>query len=155
MIELLSEIRERDKSYKLLMVGSGELKTAIEAKISQLNMFEHIQIIERIPNNEIWELYRFADAFVNLNQHEIFGMAILEAMYYGCKVVAWEAPGPNYVIENGKSGWLVKSNEEAVRTIIDLQETQILENANARVINHFTWNSSADKIYTILGEKNE
>lgn len=25
-----------------------------------------------------------ADSFVNLNQQEIFGMAILEAMYYGC-----------------------------------------------------------------------
>lgn len=35
-------------------------------------------------------------------------MAILEAMYYGCKVVAWDAPGPNLIIENGKSGWLVR-----------------------------------------------
>ncbi len=107
MIDILAKIREKDTSYKLLMVGTGELKTAVEDRIEKFNLQDIVQVVERIPNSDIWELYRLAGAFVNLNQQEIFGMAILEAMYYGCKVVAWKAPGPNLIIKKTEDlvGW--------------------------------------------------
>lgn len=153
MIDILAEIRKKDTDYKLLMVGTGELKVAVETRINELELQDAVQVVERIPNSDIWELYRLADAFVNLNQQEIFGMAILEAMYYGCKVVAWNAPGPNLIIENGKSGWLVKSDAEVIEKIID--ETDVSVEAHDRVLRDFTWDSSAEKIYRIVGGRNE
>ena len=78
MIDILAEIRKKDTDYKLLMVGTGELKVAVETRINELELQDAVQVVERIPNSDIWELYRLADAFVNLNQQEIFGMAILE-----------------------------------------------------------------------------
>ena len=105
-------------------------------------------MVERIPNSVIWELYRLADSFVNLNQQEIFGMAILEAMYYGCKVVAWNAPGPNLIIESGKSGWLAKSNEEVIEKIID--KTDVSIEAHHRAFRDFTWESSVKKMKQII-----
>ena len=89
MIQIYADIAKKDARYKLLMVGMGELKDEIIQCIDELGVSRGIRLIDRISNCDIWELYRFADAFVNLNQQEIFGMAILEAMYYGCKVVAW------------------------------------------------------------------
>lgn len=137
MIDILAEIREKDTSYKLLMVGAGELKTAVENRIEKLNLQDVVQLVERIPNSDIWELYRLADAFVNLNQQEIFGMAILEAMYYGCKVVAWKAPGPNLIIENGKSGFLVDTNYDLIDCIVNRMLEG--EDARRRIIECFTW----------------
>lgn len=150
MIEILSEIRKKSQEYKLLMVGTGELKTAVEEKINELGLADHVQMIERIPNRDIWELYRMADSFVNLNQQEIFGMAILEAMFYGCKVVAWKAPGPSLIIENGKFGWLSESNKEIIEKV--LNKTDITVEAHQRVLHEFTWESSAKKILSIVGE---
>lgn len=151
MIEILAEIRNKNKSYKLLMVGTGELKATVEAKIRELDLFDCVQMIERIPNSEIWELYRMADTFVNLNQQEIFGMAILEAMYYGCKVVAWKAPGPNLIIEPGKSGWLAKNNEEVIECVMNTKD--VSDKANTRISDRFTWKCSAKKMLSIIGEK--
>ena len=151
MIEIFFEVRKQAPSCKLLMVGTGELKTTVDAKIHELGLNDAVQKIERIPNSDIWELYRMADAFVNLNQQEIFGMAILEAMYYGCKVVAWEAPGPSYIIENGVSGWLVRSNAEAAEKILDAAD--LSEASERRILTSFTWQSSAEKILSISGEK--
>lgn len=148
MIEILSEIRKKDESYKLLMVGTGELKVAVEKRIKELDLSNYVQMKDRIPNNEIWELYRMAYTFVNLNQQEIFGMAILEAMYYGCKVVAWQAPGPNLIIEQGVSGWVADSNEEIISCIMNKEN--FCNNPHNRVINQFTWNSTAKKISKIL-----
>lgn len=141
MIGIFNNIVKVDKEYKLLIVGDGELKKQIESEVVKLNLKSNVQIIERIPNNKIWELYRIADVFVNLNQQEIFGMAILEAMYYGCKVVAWKAPGPNLIIESGKSGFLVNKNEDVEKLIINgkLDENDI----HNRVMEHFTWKNVA------------
>ena len=150
MIEIFSEVRKKDDCYKLLMVGKGELKHAVEDKINELGLADSVQMIAQIPNSDIWELYRFADAFVNLNQQEIFGMAILEAMYYGCKVVAWNAPGPNLIIENGKSGWLVKNTQEVIEKILNSEN--IKDEAHKRIAGEFTWESSAKKILSIVGE---
>ena len=141
MIEILSEIRKKNQSYKLLMVGTGELKTAVEKKIKELDLINDVQMIDRIPNSDIWELYRFAGAFVNLNRQEIFGMAILEAMYYGCKVVAWEAPGPNLIIENGKSGFLVNRHQVLLNCIIDGKLNE--EDIHRRIVDCFTWEQVA------------
>lgn len=151
MIDILAEIRKKDTNYKLLMVGTGELKAAVETRTKELALQDAVQLVERIPNSDIWELYRLADSFVNLNQQEIFGMAILEAMYYGCKVVAWVAPGPNLIIENGKSGWLTESNDEVMERILDA--TDVGEEAHRRILREFTWESSAKKIITIIGDQ--
>lgn len=151
MLQIMAEIRKKDEAYKLLMVGNGELKTAIENRIKELKLADSVQMIERIPNSDIWELYHMAEVFVNLNQQEIFGMAILEAMYYGCKVVAWNAPGPNLIIENGKSGWLTESNDEVIERILDA--TDVGEEAHRRILREFTWESSAKKIITVIGEQ--
>lgn len=151
MLEILSEIRKKDQSYKLLMVGSGELENIVNDKIKELELENHVQKIERIPNNNIWELYRLADTFVNLNKHEIFGMAILEAMYYGCKVVAWDAPGPRFIIENGISGYLGESNEEICNLILDSNLTK--SEAHRRVIENFVWESIAKRMFIFLHNK--
>jgi 1,2-diacylglycerol 3-alpha-glucosyltransferase len=151
MIEIFAELVKRDEAYKLLMVGSGELKTAVEAKIQELGLMTQVQMLERIPNSDIWELYCFAEAFVNLNQQEIFGMAILEAMYYGCKVVAWHAPGPDLIIENGVSGYLVNNNSQIIEILKSNKDNRL--QAHDRIVNEFTWNSTAEKIKMQVGRK--
>jgi len=151
MIELFSEIHSQDKAYKLLMVGTGDLKGSVLEKVRKQQLTAAVQIIERIPNEDIWELYRIADCFVNLNQQEIFGMAILEAMYYGCKVVAWKAPGPSFIIEDGVSGCLADSDEGIMKAIKD--KIIIPEAAHQRILTHFTWDRTAEIILSIAESK--
>ena len=57
--------------------------------------------------------------YVNLNRHEIYGMAILEAMYYECPVIAFHAPGPDFLLDNGRCGYLCGSDEEMLSALSD------------------------------------
>lgn len=147
MIDLFDRLHRRDSGYKLLMVGTGELRSAVDNAIADRGLSDAVQMIDRIPNKDIWELYRIADSFVNLNRQEIFGMAILEAMYYGCKVVAWEAPGPSFIIENGVSGCLADSDEGILKAIAE--DTILPEAAHRRILDHFTWDRTAEKLLSI------
>lgn len=151
MVEIFSDLVKKDNNYKLLMIGSGILKNDVEKTIHREQLDSKVQLLDRIPNKDIWELYRFAEAFVNLNQHEIWGMAILEAMYYGCKVVAWNAPGPDSMIENGVSGWIVENNQQVIEKIEDI--TPVGKAAHVRIMDEFLWETTATKIYSVL-EKN-
>ena len=141
LVDIFNKLLKKDKSYRLLVVGSGELKSTITAKIKEYQLADKIQMIDRIANYDIWELYCLADTFINLNRQEIFGMAILEAMYYGCKVVAQKAPGPDLIIENGISGYLTQNDEEMVQMIHNGRIEK--QKASRRVIDHFTWEVSA------------
>lgn len=150
MLDILNEIRKKDQSYKLLMVGTGEQENIVKGRIKELSLEDCVQLVVRIPNKDIWELYCLADAFVNLNQHEIFGMAILEAMYYGCKVVAWKAPGPNLIIENKISGYIATSNQEIEDFIINKNLSKSV--MKRRILDHFTWCATAEKISDVVRE---
>ena len=142
MVRLFAQLYGRDPSYRLFMVGTGELCEQVSSEVERLGLSDCVQMRDRIPNRDIWELYRIADCFVNLNRQEIFGMAILEAMYYGCKVVAWEAPGPSFIIEDGMSGCLADSDEEMIDKVFGCSISA--EEACRRVKNHFTWTRTAD-----------
>lgn len=144
MVELFRTLNQQNDDYRLLMVGSGELRPAVMEVAGRYGLQDKVRLIERIPNCDIWELYCMAEAFVNLNRQEIFGMAILEAMYYGCKVVAWKAPGPDYIIQNGVSGWLVAREEQAIEKILD--STDMSEAAHNRIISSFLWKSTAEEM---------
>ena len=151
MVRLFSALARKDDSYRLLMVGSGELRSDVVDAVSKHGLQSKARLLERIPNCDIWELYRMAEAFVNLNRQEIFGMAILEAMYYGCKVVAWEAPGPNYIIESGVSGWLVGSSEQVIERILDPEDLSAA--AHNRIVSSFLWRSTAERMLASMLER--
>lgn len=151
MIEIFSEISKIDHNYKLMIVGSGMLKDEVKAKIKELDVTDKVRMVEQIPNSDIWELYTLAEAFINLNQQEIFGMAILEAMYYGCKVVAWEAPGPNFIIEEGVSGYIVNSVDQVIDRVFNTNQFKCA--AHNRISEHFVWERTAEKISSVIRDE--
>lgn len=148
MIEIIKELHSIDPNYKLIMVGTGPLESIIKNKINDYELQNVVKRIDKLPNSQVWELYSFSDCFVNLNEQEIFGMAILEAMYYGCKVVAWNAPGPNFIIEDNVSGFIVSSMEEMINKIEDSKDMS--SNSKIRVVNNFTWDIIAKNIKNIV-----
>lgn len=78
-------------------------------------------------------------------------MALLEAMFYGCKVVAWTAPGPEFIIENGKSGYLAKSKDDIIEKITD--DKIFSYAAHERVISNFTWKKTSEIMSKVIGNK--
>ena len=93
-----------------------------------------------------------SECYVNLNTHEIFGMAILEAMYYENVVVALRAPGPELIIEDGVSGYLCDSEEELLETVKNTDKQTMGTQAKRRVLQNFIWENSVKKMCRIIEE---
>ncbi len=150
LVEFFKTLSGADSRFRLLMVGTGPLEAQTHLRARALGLEQQIRFLPQVPNCHMWELYRLSEAFVNWNRQEIFGMALLEAMYYGCKVVAWHAPGPDLIIEDGASGFLVDSEAEALRR---LTEHHPLGNApRQRVLTRFTWDAAAHSFMQTAGK---
>lgn len=150
VIELMKKLPEQ---YYFLIIGTGKLDEQLQNQLETYKFQERCCWIKRIANERIHEYYACSDYFVNFNDKEIFGMSILEAMYQGCTVIANHAPGPDSIIEHGKSGYLVSDVNEM---ILYIQEEKQLDNydISSRISEHFTWARSVEKVSNWLENEN-
>lgn len=136
----------KDKSARLMMVGQGVLREQIEIQIKERKLEDRVNLIERVDYKDIWQLYKLSDVYINLCPIEIWGMTILEAMYYGIGVISLIAPGPNMMIIDGETGFLADSYQEIIHLLDELVEfdRDMLKKARDRVLTDFSWKRSAD-----------
>ena len=153
MTQIFQKLYEKDANYRLLMVGQGELLEAVEQEIENRQLGKLVTIHKKVPNDRMWELYRLAECYVNLNTHEIFGMAILEAMYYENVVVALRAPGPELIIENERTGYLCEDEGSLIHRVLTVDKKMIGKVAHENIVEHFLWEKSAAMIRKIIEEK--
>ena len=141
MLRIFMEVNRKNRRTRLLMVGQGKLKQEVLRFIDRHSLYDRVNTINSINNKDIWELYLLADMFVNLNKHEIFGMAIMEAMYYGCRVIAYQAPGPNLLITDSVTGDIAANDKEIVMKILDFKDYS--EASHAYAVDRFSWKQTA------------
>lgn len=117
MVSLFVRLYRKHPTLRLCMIGTGELENDVRAAIADAGIDGAACLLSRVPNSEMWEFYRMSCCYVNLNHHEIYGMAILEAMYYECPVIAFHAPGPDFLLDDGHYGRLCASEEEMISAL--------------------------------------
>ena len=110
------------------------------------------RMIPQLPNESVHVYYHACDAFVNLNDQEIFGMSLLEAMFAGCPPVARHAPGPDLIIEDGLRGWLCSTGPQLAEALGRITP-EMGAAAQRRINEHFLWQNSAELALTLLPAK--
>lgn len=146
MLQIFSQAKnESQKPFKLLMVGKGELRGVLEEKIEALGLSRDVTLLESVPYENMWEIYVSADYFVNLNRGEIFGMAIMEAVYYCTSVAASRALGPSMTLNGMEGHCLCDTDEQIVQWLTaPYPAREVLERSAKRMAETFTWERCAD-----------
>lgn len=126
----------------LVMIGAGAMDEAVAGEAEKLGVRDALVRIARLPNEQVQQYYAACDYYVNFNEHEIFGMSILEAMYQDCVVLACHAPGPDFIIEDGVSGFLTE-NTDAMAELARAGVRLTPGAARRRILEHFVWERTA------------
>lgn len=74
--------------YRLYLVGK---KSSI-MQPANFQQTEKIIWLQDLSDEDLVKLYQKAECFVTLSENEGFGIPILEALYYGCKVICADIP---------------------------------------------------------------
>ena len=107
----------------LVLVGDGPLRKEMELLASKLAIDNRVHFLGR--RNDVHELIKMADIYVQSSHWEGFGIAVVEAMAGGLPVIASKVPGLCDVV--GNSGILFEPRNSKqlaryIKAVIDNKE---------------------------------
>lgn len=107
VLEVLPSLVRRLPTLAYIVAGTGPDRARLEAKVRVLGLETSVIFAGKVPNGEMADLYRLADAYVMPSQGEGFGITLLEAMACGTPVVASTRDGTSEALLGGRLGRLV------------------------------------------------
>jgi len=157
LIEAYQLIVSEFPKVKLVIVGKkGWLYQEIFEKVKKLGLTKKVIFTGFVPDEDLPTFYQKAQCFVLVSLYEGFGLPILEAMHFGCPVVASKASSLPEVV--GQAGILVDPESaegiaEGIRQAVKNRE-ELIEKGY-RQAKRFSWEKCAKETLKVLeGVKN-
>lgn len=111
----LKEIKQRGIDFHYKIVGSGESAERISFARKQLGLEKEVEIIGKVPHDQIPDLMTDGDIFLQPSVQEGFGNAVLEAQMAGMLCIVSDAEGLAENVLHQQTGWVVpKANAQAL-----------------------------------------
>lgn len=107
LIDIVDQLREQHPDIKLLIAGDGPTKGELHEHIAEKDLSSCVQLLDRLPKDELGQYIKAADVFVLNTAYEGLSHQLLEVMALGTPVVATDVGGNPELIEDGTSGYLV------------------------------------------------
>lgn len=147
MVKIFQRIFKENKNYRLIMIGNGIMYKEIEKIIYDNKLDKDIILIKQVAYDQIWKYHYLADYFVNLWDKEIFGMAVMESVFYKTCTIAIDAPGPDTILCGMKAHAICKNDEEVINELLNKKvDEQLLEEAKQKLISEFSWDRCVRQI---------
>ena len=111
LLRAMARVMEGAKNFKVLIVGDGPERAAVEALARQLRLDHKVVFTGR--RDDVPVLLALVDVFVLPSKTEGMPLTLLEAMAAGKAVVCTAVGGMPDIIRDGKNGLLVPPEHEA------------------------------------------
>lgn len=111
LIKAMANVLCEIPSANLMIVGQGPEEAALKKLTQDLSLTAHVRFENTI--NQTQEVLPAFDVFVMPSLMEGLGLSVMEAQACGIPVVASRVGGLVDLIDDGKSGFLVESNDPA------------------------------------------
>jgi len=125
---------------RLVLTGDDPNDYLLESA-SEAGVLSKVDFVGRQTEQQLISLYQGAEVFVLSSNQEGLGISILEAMACGVPVVATNCGGPDNIVVDGKTGFLVDLNDDyhmaknITRLLKDPQLREKFSNDSVRLAN--------------------
>jgi N-acetyllactosaminide 3-alpha-galactosyltransferase len=161
LVQAMPAILKRFPDTKLIICGEGEEKEHILSHIKKLGIEKAIEWYGTVDFAKLVELFYTSLVYVfpSINRLEAFGIVQLEAMANYTAIVASDIPGPNAVMDVGKTGYLVpkqdpKAIAEKVNELLaDPQKAIEMGKAGRKLVEtKYDWKLIAEEVVGLYKE---
>ncbi|MDP3899574.1 MAG: glycosyltransferase family 4 protein [bacterium] len=149
----------KNKNYKFIIFGDGDLRPGFEAQAHSLGIGEQVIFTGRMDSDLLPFYYNIADVFVlpSIDSSEAFGIVFIEAMACGTPVIASNLPGVRSVFEKDKQGLLVQPRDEddlaaKINEVLtnDLKRQAMGNAARELVEKKYDWRRVAEQLEKVI-----
>jgi len=109
LLDAMPAVLKRHPNVVLLLVGRGDLEVPLKEQAKRLGIEERVRFLGM--RQDVPKLLAVMDVFVLPSLSEGLSMALLEAMASGKPVVATRVGGNPELVDHGKTGLLVNSED--------------------------------------------
>lgn len=143
---------------KLLIVGRGSLTDRLKGLVIELGLSEDTVFTGYIDNSEIEKYHNMLDIAVypSTEDSESFGVSVLESSACGKPVIASNVGGLPEVVDDGKTGYLVKKEDprlvaDCIVKLIEDKKLRNLFGANGikKVKDEYDWENSVGQMISV------
>ncbi|MDP4145741.1 MAG: glycosyltransferase family 4 protein [Bacillota bacterium] len=148
LFKVLRNVLKINNKIKLILVGDGEqdLVTEYFTYAKEIGVYDNIIHIKEIRQQYLSAIYRISDIFIFASSYEIFGMVLLESMYFSLPIISSVTGGSKMLIENEKDGILIGGFDslqwsERIISLLEDEKYRINLGINSRtkILEKFTW----------------
>lgn len=147
--------KSADGSATLTLPGNGDLMKNMKSLANELGVGNQVIFPGFVSKQQVKEHYLNSNIAIVASNSETFGQSIVEPFVLGRCVISTPVGIATEIIENGKNGYIFKSQAELTERLLELHNSKHRivamghENFNHRMI--FSWrNVTAKYIETII-----
>ena len=138
-----------NKGYTLKMIGlieTEDYKKQILELIQKEGLEGKVELLGY--KNNVKKYFEHATAFLMTSENEALGRVTIEAMFYGCPIIARNSGGTTEFIKDGKTGSLFDNLDECAKLINESTslDEEVIINAQREAIEDFAIENYAPKI---------
>ena len=152
LFKAFARVRERRPNLKMILTGDQPWEN-VRAMAADAGVSAEVEFVGRQTESEIVRLYQGAEIFVMSSNQEGLGISVLEAMACGTPVVSTRCGGPESVLKDGDTGFLVPLNDDAAmseRILQLLTDPQLMVSMRHNCVRSAKDNFSRPEVEKIL-----
>lgn len=158
LIKAFDVLIKKGVNAHLILIGEGREKENYKQLVNQLGLTENVTF--EGYQSDVAPYYEVFDVFSLVSSHESFGLVLVEAMLHNLPVLATRVGGMQYIVDEGKTGFLVEKYQvaeiaeklEVLCSDANLRK-QMGEKGYAKAMNCYTEEKYVEKVsalYTAL-----
>jgi len=159
LVEAMRQIIDDGVAGQLILAGDGEMRQAVERRIAELDLADHVRITGWVTGQQVRDLLRESRAMVLPSFAEGLPVVIMEAFAAARPVVSTFVAGIPELVEPGVSGWLTPAGDVdalagAMRDALTMSvdELNVMGRAgHARVTRQHDVNTELTRLEAIFG----
>jgi glycosyltransferase involved in cell wall biosynthesis len=106
LVSACAILKARSVDFMCFIAGDGPQRKSIENRIRRLELQREIKLLGHVAHEDLEAIYPLADLVVLTSKSEGIPLVLMEAMGYGCAVLAPNITGIPELVIDGKTGFL-------------------------------------------------